>query len=253
MTYDRPPVYVPATPEYILAVIRDWHRQQCQLDPEAEPDVDLTSETTIAEWRSACDLVDWRQLGGALDREWKLGRRPDMAWRSVLEPARTRTLRGLCEFIAQGAARPTIEAVSILGSACLSAGAFMAIRSLLRDAGADVASLAPSTPLDEYARRHLDVFLGPISRLAPNAIPEVRMSTPWYDLSCYGCLLGLFIVCFSWFISPLVAVAGIFLTLFSWIAIWVGSSLLFPSKVAFGDLRTFRDLAQVVAESAPQA
>ena len=95
----------------------------------------------------------------------------------MLEPARTRTLRELFEFVAQKAMRPSIEPVNIMGSTCFTAGAFLTIRSLLRDSGADVYSVAPSTPLDQYARRYLWVFLGSVSRLAENTIP-VKLSTP---------------------------------------------------------------------------
>jgi hypothetical protein len=251
MTYDRPPAYVPATPDYVLAVIRDWHRQQCQFDPEAEQDVELTFQTAIAEWRSSCDLLEWRQLGRALDSQWNLGR-PDTAWHAVLEPAKARTLRELCEFIARGAVRPSVEPLSIMGSKCLTAGAFLAIRSLLRDAGADVDSVAPSTPLDQYARRHVAVFLGPISWLAPNALPEINMSTPWYDLSSAGCFLGLLIATVGCFISPFVTVAGVILAVVSLAAIWISDRLRLPSNVTFGNLRTFRDLAKVVAEGVRQ-
>ena len=246
MTYDGPPAYLPATPEYVLAVLRDRHRQQCQIDPAAEPDVELSFETTIAEWRSACDLLDWRRLGRALNSEWKLGW-PDTAWRTVLEPAKARTLREVCQFIAQEALRPTIEPISIMGATCLTAGAFVAIRSLLRDAGADVASVAPSTALDQYARRHLAVFLGPISCLAPNALPEIKISTPWDDVCLVGFFLAVLLASAGWFISPLFTAAGIILALVSYAALWIMAPLLLPSKVVFGNLRTFRDLAKVVA------
>jgi hypothetical protein len=252
VTYDRPPAYVPATADYVLAVIRDSHRQQCQFDPEAEPDVELTFQTTIAEWRSSCDLLEWRQLGRALDSQWNLGR-PDTAWHAVLEPAEVRTLRELCEFIARGTVRPSVEPVNIMGSTCLTAGAFLAIRSLLRDAGADVDSVAPSTPLDQYARRHLAVFLGPISWLAPNALPEIKMSTPWYDLSSAGCLLGLLIATVGCFVSPFVTATGVILAMVSWAAVWISARLLLPSSVTFGNVRTFRDLAKVVAEGVRQS
>jgi hypothetical protein len=249
MTYDRPPASVPATPGYVLDVIRDSHRQQCQFDPEAEPGVELTFETTVAEWRSACDLLDWRRLGRALDGEWSLSR-ADAAWRAVLEPAGERSLRDVCEFIAQGAVRPSIEPISILGATCFPAGAFLAIRSLLREAGADVDFVTPSSPLDAYTRRYLGVFLGPISRLAPNALPAVKVSTPWYDLSLAGFLLGLLTAFAGWFVSPLAAAAGVILALTSWAGTWITARCLPPSKVEFGRLRTFRDLAGVVAEGA---
>jgi hypothetical protein len=248
MTYDRPPAYLPATPEYILAVIRDSHRQQCQFDSEANPDVELTFETTIAEWRETCDLIEWSGLGRALDDIWNLGR-ADEAWRAVLEPDEERTLRDLCEFIAPGAVRPTIEALKILGATCLPAGAFLAIRSLLHDAGVDTDPVMPSTPLGEYARRHLGVFLGPISRLAPNALPAVKVSTPWHNL-CFACLLlAMLVLAGSFFIGPFATTAGVILGLTSYAGLWI-CALLRPSKVIFGNLRTFGDLARVIAAGA---
>lgn len=51
MTYDRPPIPVPATPEYVLDVIRDAHRQQCEYDPEATPEIELTFDSTVDDWR----------------------------------------------------------------------------------------------------------------------------------------------------------------------------------------------------------
>jgi hypothetical protein len=259
MTYDRPPVYLPSTPGYVLAVIRDWHRQQCRLDPVAEPDVELTFESTIAEWRGACDLLDSKRLGRALDGEFKLGR-PDAAWRALLDPPKARTLRQLCEFIAQEPVRPSIEPLGILGSKCFTAGAFLAIRSLLRDAGAKVESVTPSTSLGEYTRHYPDVFLGPISRLAPMALPEVKVSTPWYDLSVDALVLVQFVACAGYFISALLGVgpfissvatiAGVTLVLASFAAIWITARAVAPSEVTFGSLRTFGDLAKVVADGA---
>ena len=47
----------PFSPELVLEVIKDSYFQQCQYDPEAEPDIDLTFESTVDDWRNACDLV----------------------------------------------------------------------------------------------------------------------------------------------------------------------------------------------------
>jgi hypothetical protein len=253
VSHDRPPVAGHATPDYILDVIRDWHRQQCQFDGEVDPDAVLTFETTVAEWRWACDLLDWRRLGRALDAEWSLGR-PDAAWRTVLKPAKQRTLRDVCEFIASGTVKPSIEPWRALGKSCFPAGAFLAIGSLLRQAGADVGRVLPSTPLDGYTRRHLRVFLGPISRLAPNALPAVRVSAPWHDLSATACalglLLGLVAVVAGRFVSPELTAGGGIVVLISWVGGWLASWLLPPPSVKFGSLETFRDLARAVAEGA---
>ena len=258
MTYDKPPIFVPATPEYILDVIRDSHRQQCGYDPEADPAADLTFDTTIDEWREACDLFPAGKLGEYLNYEWGL-EHSDSAWREVLEPSPPRNLRDLCQFIASSANRPVIEPVTILRSACLPAGAFLAIRSILRDNGANVDGLRPSTPLGDYARRFGWVFVGPISRLAPNSLPRVRVHVPWYNLATLILALG--------FLGLLIApLACLFLSLKGGAAAWmiltpfglVVSSLACmelvsrfpPSRVEFGSLRTFRDLATAIADGA---
>jgi hypothetical protein len=257
MTYDRPPAFIPATPEYVLAAIRDSYRQQCQYDPETEPDVDLTFNTTIDEWRSACDLIPWRELGRVLDDEWSLGR-PQDAWRTVLTPEWKRTLRTLCEFISEGAIRPSIEPATILGTTCLPAGAFLAVRSLLRDAGANVDSVRPSTPLDEYTRDYLGVFLGPISRLAPNAIPDAQLSMSGTNqimsllesFSTVGYLISILIVQIGYFLfrSPLVVAGGTILAVVSLAATRMTVHDSPQSQVVFGSLRTFGDLARVLAD-----
>jgi hypothetical protein len=62
----------PATPEYVLAVIVDEHRQQSRWDPEAQPEAVLTMQSSIAQWREACDLLPWRKLGYVLNQSWSI-------------------------------------------------------------------------------------------------------------------------------------------------------------------------------------
>ena len=76
------------TPLDVLDVLRDQHRQ-CGCDPGVDPDIELTFDTTVADWRCACDLLEWRQLAEAENaywkahiplREWKAALVPDQAW-----------------------------------------------------------------------------------------------------------------------------------------------------------------------------
>jgi hypothetical protein len=67
----------PATAEYVLAVLRDMHRQQCQFDPEAELGISLNFESTVDDWLAACDLLSTRKL--ALQRS-----EPSKASRALL-------------------------------------------------------------------------------------------------------------------------------------------------------------------------
>jgi hypothetical protein len=249
VNYDRSPTYVPATPEYVLAVLRDQHRQDCSIEYDAKPQLELTFDTTIAEWRFWCDLVDWRRLGRALDTEWKLGL-PDASWRAVLEPEGSRTLGDVCSFIAQTAVMPSIEPLSILGLKCLTAGAFLAIRSTLQESGVNVDSVAPSTPLGPIARRHPGVFIGPIAKFAPNALPDVKISRPLYEFSFWVLIFGFVVGLAGSFISPILTGGGDVLAGLGWIGGWISTRFLLPSRVTIGDLRTFGDLARLVAEGA---
>ena len=67
LTTDNAVGHAPATPEFVLEVVRDSHRQQCAYDPEADPSAQLSFDTTVAQWRDACDLVGTKGLGVALD------------------------------------------------------------------------------------------------------------------------------------------------------------------------------------------
>lgn len=236
-----------ATPDYVMAVLRDMHRQMCQYDPEADACAVLTFDSTVAQWRAASDLLGWRSLGHAQNQFWGITC-SDAEWREVLEPAGDRTLAGVCRLIAERAHRPHIRPAQLLGSTCVTAGAFLTVRSLLHAAGAPAAEISPSTPLAAYTRRYADVFLGPVSRLAPGVLPPVRIRTPFYDGALWGLLLALVCLIIGGFAGLHgLTIAGVGLFASSYALAWYSARWLLPASVDFGELRTFRDLAVVVA------
>jgi hypothetical protein len=238
-----------ASAEYVLSVIRDNHRQQCQFDPEADPRAVLTFDSTVADWRYACDLLRWRKLAESLNEYWNikcsLGQ-----WRAVLEPPKQRTLRDVCNLIASHAVCEVVRPAWFLGAPCETAGAFLTVRSLLQDAGADAALIAPSAALAPFARRYAYVFMGPISRLAPNRLPPVKIHKPAYRAAVVGLLASwLLIVCGSYWDAGL-TIIGVLAVAFCYVVLFVAAKSN-PAAVEFGNLRTFRDLA--VAMSGPAA
>lgn len=238
----------PATPEYVLAVLRDMHRKQCQYDPEADPSVVLAFETTVSEWRDACDLLAWRELGRAYNEVWGIAC-SDEEWCPFLEPKGQRRIADVCELIAARMVRPVIRPSQLLGSMCAPAGAFLTIRSLLHEAGVPAGEIAPSTPLAPYTRRFAEVFLGPVSRLAPGALPPVQIRAPVYDTSIWALSVALVCVvigaCSG---THLLTVFGVVLFASAYALMWYAGRCMLPACVEFGELRTFRDLAIVVAE-----
>jgi hypothetical protein len=245
---------VPASSDYVLEVLRDSHRHQCNYDPEADPSVELSFQTSVAEWRNACDLVGTKKLAEALNEAWGLAIGP-AEWEAVLEPAKTRTLRDVCGLIASHAQRTTVLSAGHFGASSKSAGAFLAIRSLLVRAGADPSAIRPSLPIAEVVRRFPQVFLGPISRLAPGRLPTVVIKTPAYNaaLVTFGLavmgLIGLSLA--RWFgfadLYPTVAAALAIVAALGYLGTWIAARSVGPSEVRFGTIRTFRDLSEAIA------
>lgn len=245
---------VPASPEFVLDVLRANHRHQCSFDPEADPFAELTFDTTVAEWRDACDLVGTQRLAEALNEDWGVAI-PLADWKRVLEPPKSRTLRDVCELVASHGMQTEVLSVGHLGTSSRAAGAFLAIRSLLVRAGADAATIKPSLPIGEVTRRFPSVFLGPISRLAPSKLPTVVIRTPVYHvaMAAFGVgLLGLMgLGAADWFglahrraeLGALFAVvAGL-----GYIGTWIVAHFIGPAEVRFGTIVTFRDLAEAIA------
>ena len=249
MDHRDPTTLETATPEYVLAVIRDLRRQGCCLDLGDAPTAVLGRETTVSEWLGSFAVFFWRGPADALDEEFELNA-SIAQWKRLLVPTRSRTLGEVCDWIAPRATRRRIRPAGFLGGSCLSAGAFLAVRSLLAEAGADVGAIAPSTPLAAFARRHSDVFLGPISRLAPEAIPTVRVDVPRIGVKSF--------VRFALGVIGLLAACVVDSPLLIWarslgFACWVVRGIRrYQSRisVAFGDLVNFRDLAEALAVGA---
>lgn len=246
-----PTIDKPATPEYVLAVLRDEHRQMRRLGDSPAPYMSLSLDSTVAEWRLARDLVGSRQLGRAMNQSWGISC-TDAEWQAVLEPPKTKRLAGVCELIALHARRPLIRPSRLFGCTCSPAGAFLTIRSLLHQAGVPADDIAPSTPLAPYLRRHLALFLGPISRLAPGALPLVRVRAILYEAASCALVAGALCLVVGPCIGlPLLTARGGFLFVLAYSLIWIAKRLILPASVEFGRLRTFRDLALVIAEGNP--
>lgn len=167
----------PATPDYVLEVIRDSYRQQLQLDQEAEPGIELGFNSTVSEWRAACDLLPWKPLGRALSLQWQFDA-TSSEWKAVLEPSCKMKLVDVCGFIAARAVRHEILPSRLLGTLCYSGGAFLAVRKMLMESGANVNALRPSASIAPYLNRYPNTFLDPVSRLAPNRLPLIKVRAP---------------------------------------------------------------------------
>jgi hypothetical protein len=226
------------------------HRHQCAFDPEAEPDVELSFGTTVAEWRNACDLVETDTLGIALNEMWGLALSED-AWRSALAPPATRTLRDVCLLVAGNAERLLVEPSGALGAKSAAAGAFLAVRGLLLRAGAEGSGIRPSAPIGEIARRFPHVFLGPISQLAPDRLPTVSVTSSWQNrLASSITALGFFGLITAYFGGLTIFLWSVLLLAVGYLGLRLAARIP-PKAVHFGSIETFRDLAEALSAQRP--
>jgi hypothetical protein len=238
--------YRAASPDFVLAVVRDGFSAS-QRDGEAESDFELTMDTTIAAWRDAMldDFFSWRRFAAALNAWWRIDA-PLGEWKAALTPTRTRTVRDVCELIARYARRPCFRPAIVFGRECLPAGAFLAIKSLLAQEGADVRDIAPSTPLREIARRHLGLFTGPVAWLAPGTVPYPRIVHVPHAVATWVMILSGAMLALGNFLNPWITIIGVTTLAIAFLASLIAAQCR-PTTVEFPGLRTFRDLAKLLA------
>jgi hypothetical protein len=247
-----PPTEVPATPEYVLEVLRDCHRQEREHCGFVDRDFWLTFESTVDEWDFACELLGWNRIGRWLNGFWGINV-SEAEWKATLHPLKERRVRGVCDLIARHARRPVVPPLQVLGKACQPAGMFLAIRSCLQRAGANVEGIAPSTELGPYAREFGGAIFEASCLWTPGVLPPVRVTPVKHPkirrlfytgviLMVLGFALGLPTIKIGGFVL-LVAMLALRLRFIVW-----GTEI--PEAVEFGDIRTFRDLAVVLAEGA---
>jgi hypothetical protein len=231
------------TSDEVLAILVDQHRHQSQVDPEAEPDAVLTFDSSIADWRFACDLVGWRGLGQALNEEWGMSL-SSSEWREILEPPDKRTLRGLSETISREAEIEALPPTGLLGCSSPEGRAVRAVRAVLLSVGMpreDIRSTMPITPLMmRYGWR----FLSPCLRLAPGALPAVKHVGRFHRVLLIT--MGMLIVAsigLALFESPFAA-WSLVLALTIMLLLWIPhplfrGSLVLPGVTTLGDLATY--------------
>ncbi len=242
------------TPEDVLEVFIHLQGMFGSTRPE---DV-LRFDMSITQWQSELELYNdtcWNE------RKWLWRFVMDFfrvsipygTWKSVVKPEGKRTVRELCELIASKAMVEEIKPLSILGKPCLPAGAFLAVRNSLTDAGIDTTDLRPSTRLEPLLRKHGELFEREMRKLAPGKLPSLETKghplaiitqsmigiglltlfamIPGAFVSEYFGLPGLNAVCLGSLVMIAIGVIGAYAT---------GS--LRPRQARLGELQTIRDV-----------
>ena len=252
---------VPATPEYVLDVLLTQTRQGYCRHACAPPEIaGVTLDSPLETLYEVCGFDCYDDLFYCL-HDWFDFRKS--ARSEALFSKKVETTRDFCESIAARSVMPNLRLISICGKSCVPASVFLAIRSLLAAEGADVSKIAPSTELHEYTRAFPETFLGPIARLSPGSLPDVEfddggqyrrqiISLKRFVRDIWGIpvLLVLFYSVAHQNASADLVAWTIMIYVFL-ILITVKDENALPVRVGFGELRTFRDLAELIAAKVP--
>lgn len=244
---------VPATPEYVLNVLQDWYRTEYYCEYGRFPQTEFQFETTVDEWD--CELgyefYSWRDLSRYLNTMWRLELDQQM-WKEVLYPEEDQTLRGVCELIARHVTVPVIREETFFGKPCRPASAFLAIRGLLEAKGVDVSDVGPATELGPYLKAHFRALVGSLLLLVPGRLPGVcvvRTTLHKVLNRIIFCLIGLGM---AGLLLACVEPRGLYLFLILvplYLVVHFIAYRLRPARIELGELQTFRDLAELVAET----
>ena len=210
--------------------------------------LDLTFETTISELYADCDPADraeaLAELGPWLNARFGV-HIDDWNWHRTFVPLKPATLGDACERIASKARVPEIRPFRVCGTDCLSAGAFLAIRTALSGEGVPVDSVRPSTSLEPLVREHLRDFSSALGRIAPGALPAPKVKYRLGYVLGWWLLVGGFIALAGSLREPLQSLACL-------VPVLAGAGLLryfagaAIQSVSFRELKTFRDLTEAV-------
>jgi hypothetical protein len=233
------------SPENVLAILVDQHRHASTVDPEMDPTALLTFDTTVAEWRDACDLVDWQPLADALNSGWNMKAEMN-EWKAVLEPADQRTLRDVCGFISKHANINDVPDHAPFGGRCGTARAFLAVREILTSLGVPREELHPSTLLAPYLERFGGAFLSKCINLSPGKLPTIVHRGRFHHACQYiGFIAFIITVALGW-LSNLILLPGLLLSILAFSISGV-SHPLFSGYLEIPGVITLKDLAERLA------
>lgn len=235
------------TPDEVLAILVDQHRHQSQFDSEAEPDAVLTFDSSIADWRLACDLIGWRGLARALNEEWGMSLSMH-EWREVLEPADKRTLRILCKTISRESVIEGLPQRGLLGCESPEGRTFRAVRAVLLRLGMPREGIRSATLVAPLLAGYGWRFLWPCLRFAPGALPALKHVGRFHR----GLLIAMGIcflvgIGFALFKSPLAA-WSLILALTIMLLLWIPHPL-FRGSLVLPGIATLGELAVCLANN----
>lgn len=258
MTTHYPLGEADATPEYVFGVLREMYRSGLSWG-------ELTWDTPVPEFLDACDAMDGDSaqcLAECLNAATR-STIPLDEWNRAFAVTTRRTVGDVCEFLAPRITRPVVRPWNHAAGACLPAGAFLTVRTLLVERGLDSGAITPSARLDCLSEDDLHFLYWRLSLIEPGRISSVSFTFRTLGVRCFaglcsvvtgtvgGVALLLLLLALTLRDTSMgtgaVAVVAASVAAFRWLGRYQ-----LPLTAHLGELRTFRDLAYSLAGQQPR-
>jgi hypothetical protein len=226
--------------EEILQILTDFYNCQSQFDPEVYTDLEISYETTIEDWREACDLLEPKGLAKFYHDLFKLNA-PIVDFENILIHEKENTLKEFCDYISENAQKEEIEPIISMGKACHEAAIFKTLISKLNERGIKTGKIRPSSEFTPLFKKHGDAFLTEVNKLAPGSLTNFEykdnkiVRTGWSIIGIF--ILSIIVIPLIWhFHWGLWVIFGLGIT------IMIIGRFFKPEKEVVGGYDTIRDL-----------
>lgn len=183
--------YRSITIDEVFFIFKEEHRICSQFDPEADPSILLTMNTSIEDWRLSMDLLNWDKLSQYLNKEFEISPNSE-EWKNALCPANNRTIQDVCKLISSYAKLEVVKPIKLLGKECISASIFKLIKKNLTKRGVDTTNLKPSSKIEPILKSNFGEFIEQINKNFTGVIPDVQICTTKLDrIYGYACMLSI--------------------------------------------------------------
>lgn len=170
----------------ILNILKEKHRLLSPLDPDADPNAELNSDSTVKDWKDASGLLPWYKLYPILNEEFNINASSE-EWMKILEPSKSKKLIDLCEFISTKGNYKHIKIVSLFGKECLEASIFKRIKKKMEHKkNIRLDEVKPTSFLSDYLEEYFDIiisetiFLSKGSKIIEKI--EIKRKTKFFNL-----------------------------------------------------------------------
>ncbi|WGD36034.1 hypothetical protein [Olleya sp. YS] len=224
----------------ILQMLISQYQFAIEFDPVVIKGMDFNYDSSIFDWRDACDLVNPKKLAKIYHTEFKI-ERPLLELEDILINEDDRTVSDFCEYISKYAERENIEPIKLLGQNCQTASIFRTLKQNLTEKGADTTELKPSSEINPFFLKYGVLLIDEVNRIAPGTMMEFEFKS--HKLSRIGrniMFIGIFAMIgvwwfwsFNWW-STLPIIIGIIL-------FQIGDKNQ-PEKLNLGGFQNFREL-----------